>query len=377
MSGASLYIQKVLNLYSLIGSFAAGRTSDWIGRRNTIILTATIFFAGASITGSSFNYAMLMSGAFATGVGAGYAGIIAPLYIVMLLGMPESPRWLVVKGRASEAMAVLEKTSGTREEAVERLAEIEAAAGVPGDITDGDVAAVTVQESNRETQVWKELILSPAPAMRRILFLALGIHLFQQASGVEAVVLYSPRVFRSAGITQDSRLLGATCVVGAAKMVSTLVATFLLDRVGLGVGLTAVGRAAEAEEVITVVPWAVALCIASILAYVSFFSVGLGPISALYTTDTFPLRVRALGFAAGMACNRVTSGGVAMTFLSLSKALTIGGTFLFYAGIATVALVFLLLRSPRDSRQDAGRDGQALWYRRHGRRWKSRGQLGR
>ncbi|KAL6606783.1 hypothetical protein ACP70R_042436 [Stipagrostis hirtigluma subsp. patula] len=430
MSGVSLYIKKdlkitdvqleilmgVLNLYSLIGSFAAGRTSDWIGRRYTVVLTASIFFAGALLMGFAVNYAMLMAGQLVAGVGAGYALMIAPVYTaeispasargfltsfpellinlgillgyvsnyafarlplrlgwrvmfgvgaalsaliaVAALGVPESPRWLVMKGRLADAKVVLVKTSDTPEEAAARLADIKEAAGIPEDLA-GDVVTVPKKHSSGEMQLWKELVFSPTPAMRWILLAALGLNFFQQATGVHAVVLYSPRVFQSAGITDESRLLGTTCAVGVTKLLSTLVATFLLDRAGrrplllsstagmvvslaaLGTGLAVVGHRPDAK-----VPWAIALCITSILAYVSVYSVGLGPIVAVYTAEIFPLRVRALGFALGLVCNRSIAAVVSMSFLSLSKAITIGNIFFLYAGMAALAWVFVFTYLP-------------------------------
>lgn len=94
MSGAAIYIKKdlnindvqvevlvgILNLYSLLGSAAAGRTSDWIGRRYTIVFASAIFFAGALLMGFSTNYAFLMVGRFVAGIGVGYALMIAPVY---------------------------------------------------------------------------------------------------------------------------------------------------------------------------------------------------------------------------------------------------------------------------------------------------------
>ncbi|KAL6865069.1 hypothetical protein ACP4OV_016220 [Aristida adscensionis] len=304
MSGAAIYIKDlkisdvqleilmgILNLYSLIGSFAAGRTSDWIGRRSTVVFAAAIFFTGALLMGFAVNYAMLMAGRFVAGAGVGYGIMIAPVYTAeisppsargfltsfpevccnlgILLGyvsnyafaglplrigwrlmlgigavpsvllallvfvMPESPRWLVMKGLLADARAVLRRIADTPEDAEERLADIKAAAGIPKDLA-GDVVTVPKERNVDERQVWKELIFSPSPPMRRILLAALGIHFFQQASGIDSVVLYSPRVFQSAGIGDDSHLLGTTCAVGVTKTLFILVATFLVDRVAGG-----------------------------------------------------------------------------------------------------------------------------------------------
>ncbi|KAM1453311.1 hypothetical protein ACFX1R_003991 [Malus domestica] len=95
MSGASLFIKEnfnisdvqvkvisgTLNIYFLVGSTLAGKTSDWIGRRYTIVLAGTIFFIGALLMGFALNYAFLMFDRFIAGVGVGYALMIAPIYI--------------------------------------------------------------------------------------------------------------------------------------------------------------------------------------------------------------------------------------------------------------------------------------------------------
>lgn len=94
MSGASIYIKDdlkvsdvqieiligILNIYSLIGSVAAGKTSDMIGRRYTIVFAAAIFFVGALLMGFATNYSFLMVGRFVAGIGVGYALMIAPVY---------------------------------------------------------------------------------------------------------------------------------------------------------------------------------------------------------------------------------------------------------------------------------------------------------
>ena len=293
MSGAQLFMKEdlkitdtqieilagVINIYSLFGSLAAGFTSDWLGRRYTMVLAAAIFFTGALLMGLAPDYALLMVGRFVAGIGVGFALMIAPVYTaevaptsargfltsfpevfnnfgillgyvsnfafarlpvhlswramflvgavppvflgVAVLAMPESPRWLVMRGRIDDARRVLQRTSDSPAEAEERLLAIKKAVGIPEGVSDADDVAAIVRAGSKQSSsrggdgVWRELLINPSRPVRRMLVAGLGLMFIQQATGVDCVVMYSPRVFEQAGIKSQTNWLGASMAVGA------------------------------------------------------------------------------------------------------------------------------------------------------------------
>ncbi|CAN1225114.1 Probable polyol transporter 3 [Linum perenne] len=401
MSGAMIFIKEDLQIKDTQVEVLAGilniRISDIIGRRYTIVTAAIIFLVGSIFMGWGPNYAVLMTGRCVAGIGVGFALMIAPVYsaevssarsrgfltslpewgisIGILLGyisnvlfaklplklgwrlmlgiaaipslflaiailkMPESPRWLVMQGRLKEGKLILLKVSNSTEEAENRFRDIKKESGGKG--------------------VWKELLLRPTPAVRMILIAAVGIHFFEHAVGIEAVVLYSPRIFKKAGVTSKHKLLLATVGVGLTKFTFIVISTFLLDRVGrrtlllfsmtgvigaltvLGTCLTIVERH-QGEKLV----WALAMSIVSTYTFVAFFNVGLATVTWVYSSEIFPLRLRAQGYSIGVAVNRLMNATISMTFISLYEAITIGGAFFMFAGISVVGLLFFYFMFP-------------------------------
>ncbi|KAK4487854.1 hypothetical protein RD792_003590 [Penstemon davidsonii] len=141
--------------------------------------------------------------------------------------------------------------------------------------------------------------------------------------------------------------------IGFTKTIFILVATFLLDKIGrrplllssvAGMILSLTGLAIGLLIINGLdhrVVWAIALCITAVLSYVAFFSIGMGPITWVYSSEIFPLKLRAQGCSMGVAMNRVTSGVISMTFISLYKAISLGGAFFLYAGVAVAAAAWV------------------------------------
>ncbi|XP_061357243.1 probable polyol transporter 6 [Gastrolobium bilobum] len=402
----------ILNLCALVGSLTAGRTSDYIGRRYTIFLASILFMLGAVLMGYGPNYAILMIGRCVCGVGVGFALMIGPVYsaeissassrgfltslpelcigfgillgyvsnyflrkltlklgwrlmlgiaafpslvvALVILTLPESPRWLVMHGHLGKAKKVLYQVSNTTQEAELRFKEIKVAAGFDENCND----EIVMKKSNHGEGVWKELLVRPTPSVRWMLIAAIGIHFFEHATGIEAVMLYGPRIFKKAGVTSKDKLLLATIGIGLIKVTFLTIATFLLDKVGrrrllqistvgmvcaltvLGFSLTMVDHSNEKLF------WALSLSIVATYTYVAFFNIGLAPVTWVYSSEIFPLRLRAQGASIGVAVNRTMNAVVSMTFISIYNAITIGGTFFMFAGLSVLAWVFFYIFLP-------------------------------
>ena len=121
------------------------------------------------------------------------------------------------------------QVSNTNEEAEIRFHDIKLAAGIDMNCTE-DIIKPPIMAGGEG--VWKELLLRPSPSVCRILIAAIGLHFFQHSSGIDALLLYSPRIFEAAGVIDKNKLLLATIGIGLTKTIFILIATCSLDKVG-------------------------------------------------------------------------------------------------------------------------------------------------
>ncbi|KAI4319792.1 hypothetical protein MLD38_033350 [Melastoma candidum] len=408
MSGAVLFIQEDLKITevqveffvgfvsfaSLIGSLGGGKTADLIGRKWTMGLALVVFQAGNLIMTVAWSFEVLMVGRLLSGIGVGFGFVAAIVYIAeispavsrgsltsfpeifinfgillgyvsnyafsglpinlswrimlgvgilpsVLLGValfviPESPRWLMMQNRIDDARLVLSETLETENEVDDWLVEIKLATNIGR------------ARNHEDKATWGDL-LKPSASLRQMLITGIGIQCFQQITGVDAIVYYSPRIFEDAGVEGTSNLLAATIAVGVTKTIFILVAIVLIDKLGRKpllyastIGMTICLFVAGTTLSLGITgPLGISLAILSVCGNVAFFSIGIGPICWVLTSEIFPLRLRALAVALGSIGNRVCSGLISMTFLSMVSAITVGGAFLTFFLLSALSVAFV------------------------------------
>jgi len=253
------------------------------------------------------------------------AAVPSAFFLLTLLSVPESPRWLVQMGRETEAEHILSRIKGRDTARVEILAIHSAVAEESGNVLD--------------------------PAFRKPLVVAVLIALFSQFTGINTIIYYGSLVFLEHVPNQTaSTALWANVMIGVINFVATILGMYLIDRVGrkplmtsafAGMAGSLVGIAASIHFQAPAI--AVLLLV---LGYVACFAIGIGTGTWVLMSEICPNRVR--GRAMSIATLFLWCGTllVTLTFLSLVRVLTAPGAFLLYAAICIAAILFVRLAVP-------------------------------
>ncbi len=248
----------------------------------------------------------------------GVAAVPAALFFLMLFFIPRSPRWLVQKGRTEEARAVLE-TIGEED--------------VEGELND---IAAAVQ---LEHQYGQERLFS---ARNRFpVFLAVSIAMFNQLSGINAILYYLNDIFARAGFSKVSSDLQAVAI-GLTNLVFTMLAMSVIDKVGRRMLLIvgSVGLAASLGGVAAIF-WTGTheeLLVWLLIGFIASFAFSQGAVIWVYLAEIFPTSVRAKGQSLGSSTHWVMNALISWAF-PIVAAHSKAAPFLFFSSMMVVQLV--------------------------------------
>ncbi len=392
----SLFMVQVVTswvtLGALVGSLIAGALGDGLGRKRTLLFAGGLFVLGAIAQGMAPGATVLVAGRFVVGAAVGVAAVAAPLYAAelaptrlrgrfissyqlaitvgiflaylvngalsaggnwrLMLGAaavpglalsliallaPESPRWLMMKHRRADASAVLHQVQPGIDSAPQ-LDEIDAA---------------LLQD--KQAAPWGEIFYRE---WRRPLVVALGLAIFQQITGINAIIYYANQIFASAGFaTEEARATVTTWAIGGVNVAATLIAIAFIDRmgrrllllaglIGMGISLTTVGIAFRyiAPGGVTGSSGPTTAGIVTVVALVVFitsFAFSLGPVVWTVINEVFPARVRGRGVALATAVNWGSAYLVSQFFLSLVDAIGSSLTFFLFAFFCLVGWIWV------------------------------------
>jgi sugar porter (SP) family MFS transporter len=375
-----------LLLGAVVGVLVAGPLVDRLGRRRMLMAAATIFAVGALVAGFAPNTGVLVTARFFLGIAIGTASLVVPTYIaemaprairgrlvslqqlmitvgifvsylvgyafarsggwrwmlglavvpavVMLLGLlglAESPRWLLTRGREAEARKIMLRSRSARE-ADEEIAEIKHLADVESRLTFRDLLT---------------------PQMRPAILLGVALAATNQLVGVNAIIYYTPTLLTRVGFGPTAAIL-STVGIGLVNMIVTVIALMMIDRLGRR-PLILVGTAVLVLDLIFlgalyllpgqggVVRW---LMVGALCVYIAGFAASLGLGIWLINSEIFPTEIR--GKAAGFGT--VTHWGldflISLTVLTTISLLTATGLFWLYAVFGILGFIYLYRRLP-------------------------------
>ena len=411
ISGAIPFMQKDLNISdsgiedittfaligAMIGALVSGYLSDRFGRKRIILAAAVIFLLGAIGCGSADGVTGLMAARIFLGIGIGVASFSTPLYlaeispasirgtlvsmfqllitvgllgaflsdsaiaddannscwrnmfyvgvipaIILLVGMfflPESPRWLLSKGHEAEAIKILEK------------------------IEDPSIIAEEVNKMKSDIAQTKEELSITETFKQKWMFyplmLAVLIMFFQQAVGINTVIYYGPSIFQKAGFESGEAALMAQVSVGVVNVIFTIASLFLIDRIGRR-KLFFLGMTGMVVTLLMISYGFISLSdagsngrylvVASMLLYIVFFAISMGPLGWLIITEVFPVKVRGVGSSIGSLANWGFNSLIVWTFYKSIKGFTnffggdesygTAGVFCMFAAIALIGIIW-------------------------------------
>jgi SP family galactose:H+ symporter-like MFS transporter len=382
---------------AVIGTLVSGTLSSRFGRRKAILISAVIFVLGSILCATAQSEHLLIGARLFLGVAVGVASFTAPLYLseispqkvrgslismyqlmitigivlaflsntwlasyatfggvtgghwrtmlgvisvpaaVMFLGvffLPESPRWLFLKGFKDRAVAVFRGMY----------------------LDDAEIAAEVkeIEENLKIKQNGFEMFKTN-PNFRRAIGLGIGLQVIQQLTGINVVMYFAPTIFRIAGFESTNAQMWGTVIIGITNVLATFIAIAFVDRLGrkpiMYAGFVTMGAAMVTVGTLFNIgiekhPELGYVAILALLIFIIGFAMSAGPIIWVLCSEIYPLSGRDLGVSFSTATNWIANAIVGQTFLLLLAGFGNGNTFLLYGVLNVLFIIFFVLFVP-------------------------------
>jgi SP family galactose:H+ symporter-like MFS transporter len=375
------WIVSIMMAGAAIGALSAAWMSAKLGRKRSLILGAILFVGGSVLCGAAWAPEVLIVGRLVLGVAIGIASFTAPLYLaeiaperirgamislyqlmitigilvaflsdtafsysgnwrwmlgiiaipgtLFLIGVffvPDSPRWLMMRGRREEAEQVLAKLRGNAQEIQQEIVDIE-------------------EQLKTPQRGWH--LFQQNSNFRRSVGLGVLLQIMQQLTGMNVVMYYAPRIFEGMGYDTESQMW-FTAIVGLTNVLATFIAIGLVDKLGrkpilyigfvvMAIGLGVVGTMmhlgihTHGQQFFSV---------GMLLIFIIGFAMSAGPLIWTLCSEVQPLKGRDFGIGCSTFTNWAANWVVGVSFLSLLNGIGNAGTFWLYGAFNVVFIIF-------------------------------------
>ncbi len=391
ISGTTHWLERTFNLSSfwlgftvasaligtIIGSILVSKPADKYGRKNILFALAALYFISALGSALAWDWYSFLFFRFIGGLGVGGASVVSPMYIAeiapakmrgrlvaitqfnIVLGIllaffsnyiivglnlgavewrwmfgveaipatifffllflnPYSPRWLIANGRIDEARNVIEKCGADSDNIDEEVKEIQ--------------NSLIMESSEEKEPLFSKKYMKP-------ILLAVSIAMFNQLSGINAIMYYAPHIFKMAGAGEELALL-QTVAVGGTNLIFTMLALLVIDRFGrkkimligsigyiISLGATAYAFYSFGSDFNEAASWIV---LVGLIVFIASHAFGQGAVIWVFLSEIFPNKIRARGQALGSFTHWIMAAVISWTFPMFAE-MSGGHTFTFYA----------------------------------------------